>query len=643
VATLLYRLGRFAFRRRWTIALGWVLLLVLAVVGSASTDEEPVESFEIPGTESSEALDLLDERFPGMAADGATGRVVFAAPDGETLTDPSHEQVVQSVVREIGQLPGLAHVTDPFQSGAISQDGDVAYAEVTFEASVLNSEEQEALLEVAENGRDAGLTVEIGGAVAAPEMDDGEIGELIGIAIAALVLVITFGSFVAAGLPLLNAVVGVGVTLSLITIANRFFDLSGDASVLALMLGLALAIDYSLFIAFRYRHELTADRGLEEAAGRAVGTAGNAVVFAGLTVVIALAGLTVVGVTLRGELEAGAVVALALLLTRLYAPLTALASARVEVMSALVSFSRVFEVLDLEPLIADRPDAVRVPDGPVSVELDGVRFGYPAADRVSLASLEEVAKRGTRGGVEVLHGISFRAEPGQMVALVGSSGAGKSTIAQLVPRLYDVDGGAVRLSGMDVRDLAAESIREVVGMVTQDGHLFHDTIRANLLLADPEATEEERKEICEFYLANTRYVNNWDLVDSSAPYILGAAVLTFTNAYMMMHSATDPWFGLAAGGGTIVLGAMNVDNRTVRDGICMGWTCSVMVESNHLRTGISYALIGVGTANVLISGYRLLSGRADEPESAVQLGLTQVSSEAMQGEPVPAVQLRVRF
>ncbi|NDL60552.1 MMPL family transporter [Phytoactinopolyspora sp. XMNu-373] len=312
MATFLYRLGRFAFRRRWTIALGWVMLLVLAVIGAASTNDEPVESFDIPGMESSETMDLLNERFPGMAADGATGRVVFAAPDGETLTDPSHEQVVQSVVREIGQVPGLAHVTDPFQSGAISPSGDVAYAEVTFEASVLNSEEQEALLEVAENGRDAGLTVEIGGAVAAPEMDDGEIGELIGIAIAALVLVITFGSFVAAGLPLLNAVVGVGVTLSLITIATRFFELSGDASVLALMLGLALAIDYSLFIAFRYRHELTADRGLEEAAGRAVGTAGNAVVFAGLTVVIALAGLTVVGIPVLTQMGLAAAMAVAI-------------------------------------------------------------------------------------------------------------------------------------------------------------------------------------------------------------------------------------------------------------------------------------------------------------------------------------------
>mgnify|MGYP001467961707 CR=1 FL=1 len=214
-----------------------------------------------------------------------------------------------------------------------------------------------------------------------------------------------------------------------------------------------------------------------------------------LTLVSALALALVYGLggfyALQGRLDPGAVVSLALLLTRLYAPLTALASARVEVMSALVSFERVFEVLDLKPLIAEKSDARRVPEGAVSVEFDAVSFGYPSADKVSLASLEEVAGLDTRGGVEVLHDVSFRAEPGQVVALVGSSGAGKSTIAQLVPRLYDVDAGAVRLSGSDVRDLTAESIRETLGMVTQDGHLFHDSVRANLLLARPDATEEE--------------------------------------------------------------------------------------------------------------------------------------------------------
>ncbi|HEV7625520.1 MAG TPA: ABC transporter ATP-binding protein, partial [Streptomyces sp.] len=214
-----------------------------------------------------------------------------------------------------------------------------------------------------------------------------------------------------------------------------------------------------------------------------------------LTLVSALALALVYGLggfyALRGSLDSGAVVSLALLLTRLYAPLTALAGARVEVMSALVSFQRVFEVLDLKPLIADKPDAVAVPDGPVSIEFDDVRFAYPSADKVSLASLEEVSTLDTRGGEEVLHGISFRADPGRMVALVGSSGAGKSTIASLGPRLYDTDSGTVRIGGRDVRDLTAASLRRTLGMVTQDGHLFHDTIRANLLLPRPEATEEE--------------------------------------------------------------------------------------------------------------------------------------------------------
>ncbi|KOT88340.1 ABC transporter [Streptomyces rimosus subsp. pseudoverticillatus] len=214
-----------------------------------------------------------------------------------------------------------------------------------------------------------------------------------------------------------------------------------------------------------------------------------------LTLVSALALAVVYGLggflALRGHLEAGSIVSLALLLTRLYAPLTALSGAHTEVMSALVSFERVFEVLDLKPLIEEKPDARTVPEGPVSVEFDSVRFGYPSADKVSLASLEEVATLDTRGGAEVLHDVSFRVEPGRMVALVGSSGAGKSTIAQLLPRLYDADAGAVRLGGVDVRDLTADSIRDTLGMVTQDGHLFHETIRENLLLARPEAGEDD--------------------------------------------------------------------------------------------------------------------------------------------------------
>ncbi|MGP9539088.1 ABC transporter ATP-binding protein [Brachybacterium sp. AOP43-C2-M15] len=219
------------------------------------------------------------------------------------------------------------------------------------------------------------------------------------------------------------------------------------------------------------------------------------VFFIALTLVSALALALVYGVggafALDGRIEAGAVVALAMLLTRLYAPLTALANARVEVMSAMVSFERVFEVLDIVPLIQERPDAEALPHEPLSVEFDEVDFSYPSAEQVSLASLEEVATLDPRSETQVLHGVSFRVEPGQTVALVGSSGAGKSTIASLIPRLYDVDSGAVRIGGTDVRAASAASMRSGIGMVTQDGHLFHDTVRANLTLARPEVEDAE--------------------------------------------------------------------------------------------------------------------------------------------------------
>ncbi|ALU38828.1 ABC transporter [Kocuria flava] len=214
-----------------------------------------------------------------------------------------------------------------------------------------------------------------------------------------------------------------------------------------------------------------------------------------LTLVSALALALVYGLggalALTGSLDAGEVVTLALLLTRLYTPLTMLANARMDIMSAVVSFERVFEILDLVPLIQERPGARPLPAGPVSVEFDDVRFAYPSAEEVSLASLEDVAVLDARGGEEVLHGVSFTVEPGRTVALVGSSGAGKSTVAQLVARLYDVTSGAVGLGGVDVRDTTFASLRETIGMVTQDGHLFHESIRENLTLVRPEATDEQ--------------------------------------------------------------------------------------------------------------------------------------------------------
>ncbi len=215
---------------------------------------------------------------------------------------------------------------------------------------------------------------------------------------------------------------------------------------------------------------------------------------AAMLLVPALATAVVYGVgghlVIDGALTVGTVLALATLLVRLLGPLQSLSNVRIDVMTALVSFERVFEVLDLPSLVQEADDAVVLPRTASSLEFDHVSFGYPRADDVSLASLEAVARTESRDSGEVLHDISFRAEPGQMVALVGPSGAGKTTITHLVARLYDVGSGAVRGGGHDVRDVTLESLEDVVGYVTQDAHMFHDTIRANLLYARPDASDE---------------------------------------------------------------------------------------------------------------------------------------------------------
>jgi ATP-binding cassette subfamily B protein len=224
------------------------------------------------------------------------------------------------------------------------------------------------------------------------------------------------------------------------------------------------------------------------------------VFFTSLTLVASLATAMVYGVggslVANGSFQLGTLVALATLLTRMYGPLTALSNVHVDVMTALVSFDRVFEVLDLPPMVAEKPDAKPLPatgDAP-AVEFDDVVFSYPAASEVSLASLESIARTDTAPSREVLHGVDFRVDPGGLTALVGPSGAGKTTITQLVSRLYDVSGGAVRIGGQDVRDATMESLRDAIGVVTQDAHLFHDTIRANLVYARPDATDEELTE-----------------------------------------------------------------------------------------------------------------------------------------------------
>ncbi|MFC8709762.1 MMPL family transporter [Streptomyces sp. NPDC057197] len=312
MATFLYKLGRLAFRRRHFVALIWVALLTLAGVGAASAPPAGNTSFSIPGTEAQKAFDLLEQRFPGASADGATARVVFKAPGSGKMTDAGNKATVEKTVKELSDGSEVASVADPYTGNAVSKDGTVAYTSVKYKVSGMELEDSSrtALKDAAQHARDAGLTVEIGGDAlsAAPETGATEV---IGIAIAAVVLVITFGSLLAAGLPLLTAIIGVGIGVSTVTALASALDLGSTTSILASMIGLAVGIDYALFIVSRYRAELTEGHSREEAAGRATGTAGSAVVFAGLTVVIALVGLSVVNIpmlTKMGIAAAGTVV-----------------------------------------------------------------------------------------------------------------------------------------------------------------------------------------------------------------------------------------------------------------------------------------------------------------------------------------------
>ncbi|MFJ6900107.1 MMPL family transporter [Streptomyces hokutonensis] len=311
MATFLYKVGRLAFRRRHYVALLWIALLTLAGVGAASAPAAGSTSFSVPGTEAQKAFDLLEQRFPGMSADGATARVVFKAPAGEKLDTGANKATIEKTVKDLGDGSEVVSVADPFKGKAVSKDGTIAYASVKYKVSgmELKDASKDALKETAQQARDAGLTVEVGGDALTATPETGST-EIIGIAVAAVVLVITFGSLLAAGFPLLTALIGVGIGVSTITALASALDLGTTTSTLAMMIGLAVGIDYALFIVSRYRAELAEGREREEAAGRAVGTAGSAVVFAGLTVVIALVGLAVVNIpmlTKMGVAAAGTV------------------------------------------------------------------------------------------------------------------------------------------------------------------------------------------------------------------------------------------------------------------------------------------------------------------------------------------------
>ncbi|QKV92931.1 MMPL family transporter [Streptomyces sp. NA02950] len=334
MATFLYKLGRFAFRRRGFVALIWVALLVVAGAGAATASPPANENFSVPGTEAQKAFDLLEQRFPGSSADGATARVVFRAPHGEKMTDPENKQAVKKVIAELkSSSDQVASVADPYATKGVSKNRTTAYILTTYKVNSMELEDKtrDALEDAGEHARDSGMTVEIGGD-ALQEMPETGATEVIGIAVSAVVLAITFGSLIAAGMPLLTALIGVGIGISSITALASTLGLSSTTSTLAMMIGLAVGIDYALFIVSRYRAELAEGRDREEAAGRAVGTAGSAVVFAGLTVVIALVGLAVVNIPMLSKMgfaAAGTVVIAVLIAISLIPALLGFAGKRI--------------------------------------------------------------------------------------------------------------------------------------------------------------------------------------------------------------------------------------------------------------------------------------------------------------------------
>ena len=312
MATFLYRLGRLSFRRRALVTAVWAAVLVALGVGALTLSGQLSDSVTIPGTESQQAIDRLAEKFPQASAGGATARVVIAAPPGHTVTDAAGRAAVESVVSHLKAAPKVASVADPFQAKSVSPDGQVALAQASYTVKgfELTDSDRQVLLDSGNSVKQSGYEVEFGGD-AAQAMPATGATEGLGVAVAAVVLIITFGSLLAAGIPLLTALIGVGIGFAGITLASGFLELNSNTPILALMIGLAVGIDYALFIVSRYRHELSLGREPEEAAGRAAGTAGSAVVFAGLTVIIALAGLTVVGIPFLGQMGIAAAVTVA--------------------------------------------------------------------------------------------------------------------------------------------------------------------------------------------------------------------------------------------------------------------------------------------------------------------------------------------
>ncbi|GAA1245713.1 MULTISPECIES: MMPL family transporter [Streptomyces] len=511
MATFLYKLGKLAFRRRHFVALIWVALLTLAGVGAASAPTAASSSFSIPGTEAQKAFDLLDQRFPGSSADGATARVVFQAPDGEKITSAANKAEVTKTVADLKSgSKEVAAAADPFVAKTVSKDGTIAYSSVSYKVSSmeLTDTDRGALQKTVDEARDSGLTVEVGGD-ALQAMPETGATEIIGVAIAAVVLVITFGSLVAAGLPLLTALIGVGIGVSSITALANALDLGTTTSTLAMMIGLAVGIDYALFIVSRFRAELAEGRDREEAAGRAVGTAGSAVVFAGLTVVIALVGLAVVNIpmlTKMGIAAAGTVAIAVLIALTLIPALLGYAGKRVHGRKA-----RKVLAAEKKPepktnmgtrwasFVLRRPVAVLLTAvvglGVMAVPVSSLELGLPddgvqptdTTQRKAYDLLSEGFGPGFNGPLVAVVDVKHSQDPKDAVARVSKDIAATDGVKTVTPPAFNQAGDTATITVVPSSKPSSTQTEDVVHTIRDKGADIKADTRAEVLVTGTTA------------------------------------------------------------------------------------------------------------------------------------------------------------
>ncbi|WP_406194054.1 MMPL family transporter [Kitasatospora sp. NBC_01560] len=587
MATFLYRLGRWAYLRRRLTTLLWVALLAAAGVLAAKAPAAPDDGFSMPGTEAQQAFDLMDQRFPGGMAEGASARIVFVAPSGQKITAAANQQAVERTVAELAHAEQVTAAVSPFKAGAVSEDGTTAYATVSYDAKPgsVGEPATEALKQAAQHGRDAGLTVEIGGSALQGGPEPGGATEAVGMAISAVVLVITFGSLAAAGLPLLTALIGVGLGIAAITGLGSTLGLSSTTSTLAMMLGLAVGIDYAVFIVSRYRAELADGHEPREAAGRAVGTAGSAVVFAGLTVVIALAGLSVVGIPVLAKMglaAAGTVVIAVLIALTLVPALLGFLGRRVlprrERRTRRSGARRSSDATTLPhavttaagPAVEPRPNggtrwARFVLRRPVAVLLGGViglgilavpaldlRLGLPGEESQPTSTTQRRAYDllsagfgpGFNGPLTVLVDAKGTADPKAVADQVGRTVAGLPGVVSVSPAMFNRAGDTAMISAIPATGPNEAATKELVHAIRAGAPGLKSSIGATVLVSGATAMNIDVSQ---------------KLTDALVPYlavVVGLAVLlllvVFRSVVVPLKAALGFLLSVAAALGAVV-------------------------------------------------------------------------------------------